>query len=163
MLTFFTLFFILFSFWLLFFVFNSIFNVLIIVFGFIISGIIAITAMKYKLYSSRNQFIFLQLGFYKLLVEKIVVSFGENIYLAFQFLLPNNNIDPVVDYLFNENDDIYENNLVCNIFNINFGIVTCLVKNQCFFVHSLNSLFFSPNQLYFLNIETQKVNDDSLV
>lgn len=163
MLTFFTLFFILFSLWLVLFLFNSMFSVGIILFGLFITILITIVVLKLKLYNYRNEFIFLQFGFYKMLVQKLIVSFGENLYLAFQFILPSNNIDPVVDYLFNENDNIYENNLTCNIFNLSFGVVSCLIKNQCFFIHSINSVFFSPNQLYFLNIETQKINDDSLV
>lgn len=163
MLTFFTLFFILFSLWLVLFLFNSMFSVSIILFGLFITILITIVVLKLKLYNYRNEFIFLQFGFYKMLAQKLIVSFGENLYLAFQFILPSNNIDPVVDYLFNENDNIYENNLTCNIFNLSFGVVSCLIKNQCFFIHSMNSIFFSPNQLYFLNIETQKINDDSLV
>ncbi len=163
MLTFFTLFFILFSLWLVLFLFNSMFTLWIVIFGFIITILIAVLVLKLKLFNFRNEFIFLQFGFYKMLMEKLTVSFGENLYLAFQFLLPVNNIDPVVDFLFNENDNIYENNLTCNIFNLSFGVISCLIKNQCFFVHSMSSVFFSPNQLYFLNIETQKINDDSLV
>lgn len=163
MLIFFTLFFTLFSFWTIMFIFKSSFSIIIIIFGFIISLIISWLTIKLKLYSNKNEFLFLQFGFYNMLIKKIVISFGENIYLAFQFLIPYNNLNPVVDYLYNENNNIYENNLTCNMLNSSFGVLACLIKNQCFFIHSMGDLFFSPNQLYFLNIEIQKVNDDSLI
>jgi hypothetical protein len=47
--------------------------------------------------------------------------------------------------------------------NMNCGILSCIVKNQCLMVHSLSELFFTPNQLYFLNIEVQNINDDNLI
>lgn len=119
--------------------------------------------IKLKIYTLNNEFIFLQFGFYSMLVKKICVTFTENIYLAFEFIKPSSNIDPVIDYLFVENDNMFENSLANNILNINFGIISSIIKNQCLIIHSINKLFFSPNQLYFLSLETQRVSDDGLV
>lgn len=110
-----------------------------------------------------SEFLCLQFGFYSMVFKKILTIFTENIYLAFQFLKPNNTIDPVIDYLYIDNDSIFENNLANNMLNMNCGIISAIIKNQCIIIHSINSLFFSPNQLYFLSLETQKVNDDSII
>lgn len=119
--------------------------------------------IKLKLYSANNEFIFLQFGFYSMLIKNMIIVFTENLYLAFQFIKPHSTIDPVIDYLYIENDNIYENNLTNNILNMNFGIISAIIKNQCIIIHSINSLFFSPNQLYFLSLETQRVSDDSII
>jgi hypothetical protein len=131
--------------------------------GIIISIFISAVVIKLKLYSHQSEFLFLQFGFYNILSKKIFLCFGENIYLAFQFLLPRNNIDPIIDFLYIDDNNIFKNNLVCNILNMNFGIINCIIKNQCFFIHSMNELFFSPNQLYFLSVEVQRIHDDSLI
>ncbi|MDR1498825.1 MAG: hypothetical protein LBS34_00865 [Rickettsiales bacterium] len=135
----------------------------ILMFGVVVSAIISFFSIKLKLCSHQSEFLFLQFGFYGILAQKIIISFGENIYLAFQFLIPYNNLNPTIDLLYVENNNIYENSLMCNILNLSFGIVSCMIKNQCLFIHSMGDLFFSPNQLYFLNIETQRVHDDSLL
>ena len=163
MLLFFTLFFIFYSFWVVLFIFNSMLNVYFLLLGVVISGIVAKVAISTKLYSERNEFIFLQFGFYKLLIQKICINFLENFYLAFEFMKPDNNLMPLLDYLFIENENINENALACNLLNLNFGCVAAVIKNQCIIIHSMNDLFFTPNQLYFLSIESQKINDDNLI
>ena len=50
-----------------------------------------------------------------MMFKKILSIFTENIYLAFQFWKPNNTIDPVIDYLYIDNDSVFENNLANNI------------------------------------------------
>lgn len=163
MLLFFSLFFILFSFWIVLFIFNSSFTITLLLIGIVISSLIALLSIKSRLYSANSEFTFLQFGFYSMFIKKIIVFFSENVYLAFQFLKPNSNVDPVIDYLFIENDNIFENNLANNTLNMNFGIISAIIKNQCLIIHSINYLFFSPNQLYFLSLETQKVSDDSII
>ena len=163
MLLFFTLFFILFSFWVILFIFNSMFTITLLAVGIVISIIVSMLMIKLKLYSANSEFLCLQVGFYSMFIKKIIVVFTENIYLAFQFIKPNNTIDPVLVYLYIVNDNIFENSLANNILNMNFGIISAIIKNQCIIIHSINKLFFSPNQLYFLSLETQKVNDDGIV
>lgn len=163
MLLFFTLFFILFSFWIVLFIFNSMITIPMLCVGVVVCVLITVIAIKLKLYSMNSEFLCLQFGFYSMVFKKILTIFTENIYLAFQFLKPNNTIDPVIDYLYIDNDSIFENNLANNMLNMNCGIISAIVKNQCIIIHSINSLFFSPNQLYFLSLETQKVNDDSII
>ncbi|MBO4956769.1 MAG: hypothetical protein J6C50_02950 [Rickettsiales bacterium] len=139
------------------------FTITLLAVGIVISIIVSMLMIKLKLYSANSGFLCLQVGFYSMFIKKIIVVFTENIYLAFQFIKPNNTIDPVLDYLYIENDNIFENSLANNILNMNFGIISAIIKNQCIIIHSINKLFFSPNQLYFLSLETQKVNDDGIV
>ena len=163
MLLFFTLFFILFGFWLILFIFNSYFTVPILVIGAISSVFITIITLKLRLFSFKSEFLFLQFGFYKMLLNKVINYISETFYLAFEFLKINNYIDPVIDYLSVENESIYENNLSSVMLSLNAGIISAVIKNKCIIVHSINKLFFTPNQLYFLSIESQKVIDDNLV
>jgi hypothetical protein len=163
MLVFFTLFFILFSFWTILFIFNGLMNGVFIMVGIIVSFLVSLFIIKTKLYNERSEFLCLQVGFYKLLVKKIIYSFTENVYLAFRFLGFGNSIVPVVDYILIENDNAIHNALLCGILNLNCGILSCVIKNQCLMVHSIDELFFTPNQLYFLNIEVKNINDDNLV
>lgn len=162
MLLFFTLFFILFGFWLILFIFNSYFSFLIVLFGVFISAIITMICMKLRLFTLKNEFLFLQFGFYKVLFKKFLNNFLESIYLAFEFLKFIPYVDPVIDYLYIDNENIYENNLVTNLLNLNSGLISSILKNQCIVIHSINKLFFTPNQLYFLSLDSQKVNDDTL-
>ena len=163
MILFSTIFFILVAFWIILFVFNSLFNAYFLIIGIVLSFFITRFLLISKLYSNRSEFLFLQFGFYKLLLNKLGRSFSENLYLAFQFLKPDNNLIAIFDYLFVENDNIYQNSATCSILNLNFGCVSTIIKNQCIIVHSMNELFFTPNQLFFLNIESQKMNDDNLI
>jgi hypothetical protein len=163
MLIIFTLFFILLSFWIVLFVFNGAFNSIFLLGGILVSFLISLVTVKTKLYNERTEFLCLQVGFYKLLISKIIYSFTENIYLAFQFIKINNSLIPIVDYILVENDNVVQNALLCSVLNMNCGINSCIIKNQCLMIHSLNELFFTPNQLYFLNIEVRNINDDSLV
>lgn len=163
MLLFFTLFFILFSFWLILFIFNSYFTISILIIGAIASIFITIITIKLRLFSLKSEFLFLQFGFYKILAKKFITYVSETFYLAFEFLKINNYIDPVIDYLSVENESIYENNLSNAMLSLNAGIISAIIKNKCIIIHSINKLFFTPNQLFFLSIESQKVNDDNLV
>ena len=163
MLLFFSLFFILFGFWVILFLFNSYFTFTVLLIGCIISLLITIVSIKLRLFSSRNEFLFLQLGFYKMIFSKLITYVSETLYLAFEFLKVNNYIDPVIDYLFVDDENIYENNLSNAALTLNAGIISAIIKNRCIIIHSMNKLFFTPNQLYFLSIESQKVNDDGLV
>lgn len=163
MLLFLTLFFIIFSIWCILFILNSLFNSLFLILGVLVSIFLTKITISLKLYTNRNQFMFLQFGFYKLVFNKLMIYFTENLYLAFQFLKPNNTIIPLLDYLFVENSDITENALACNILNLNTGCIASIIKNQCIIIHSMNELFFTPNQLYFLSVETKKINDDNLI
>lgn len=163
MLVFFTLFFILFSFWIVTFIFNGMLNSIFLLVGIFVSSLVSLFIMKTKLYGVRSEFLCLQIGFYKLLFKKIFSSFGENIYLAFQFLKIKSSLLPVVDYILVENDNVIQNALLCGILNLSCGVTACIVKNQCLMIHSLSELFFTPNQLYFLNIDVQNINDDNLV
>ncbi len=163
MLLFFTLFFTLFSFWILLFIFNSTITIGLLAIGIVISAMVATYAIKLKLYTLNNEFIFLQLGFYSMLIRRLIVVFTENIYLAFQFIKPDNTIDPVIDYLYVDDENMYDNSLANNMLNLNFGIISAIIKNQCLIIHSINSLFFSPNQLYFLSLDTQRINDDNII
>lgn len=163
MLLFFTLFFILFGFWIVLFLFNSYFSLVMILIGFVASVLITTVCIKLRLFSPKTGFLFLQVGFYKIILNKFITCMSETTYLAFEFFKKENYVDPVLDYLFIENEDIYENNLSSSILSLNAGIISSMIKNRCIIIHSMNKLFFTPNQLYFLSIETQKVNDDSLV
>lgn len=163
MLLFFTLFFILFSFWLILFIFNSYFTISILIIGAIASIFITIITINLRLFSLKSEFLFLQFGFYKMLMKKFITYVSETFYLAFEFLKINNYIDPVVDYLSVENESIYENNLSSTMLSLNAGVISAIIKNKCIIIHSINKLFFTPNQLFFLSIESQKVNDDNLV
>ena len=163
MLLFFTLFFILLGFWSLLFIFNSYFSFVILLSGIFTSFFISIICIKLRLFSIRNEFLFLQFGFYKLFFKRIANGFLETIYLSFEFLKINNYIDPVLDYLYIDNENIYENNLASNLINLDAGTISSIIKNQCIVIHSINKLFFTPNQLYFLSLDSQKVNDDNLI
>lgn len=163
MLLFFTLFFILFGFWLILFLFNSYFSFLMLFCGIVFSFFISSLCIKLRLFSIKNEFLFLQFGFYKIFFKKIFNGFFESLYLGFEFLKINNYIDPVIDYLYIDNENIYENNLTSNLLNLNAGMVSSIMKNKCIVIHSINKLFFTPNQLYFLSLDSQKVNDDNLV
>jgi hypothetical protein len=145
------------------FIFSGTLNGVFLLSGVFISFAISSLVIKAKLYNERSEFLCLQFGFYKLLLKSIMHSFGENIYLAFQFLKTNNTLIPIVDYILVENDNVTQNALLCGIMNLNCGVLSCIIKNQCLMIHSLNELFFTPNQLYFLNIEIKNVNDDNLV
>ena len=163
MLLFFTLFFTLFSFWILLFIFNSTITIGLLAIGIVISAMVATYAIKLTLYTLNNEFIFLQLGFYSMLIRRLIVVFTENIYLAFQFIKPDNTIDPVIDYLYVDDENMYDNSLANNMLNLNSGIISAIIKNQCLIIHSINSLFYSPNQLYFLSLDTQRINDDNII
>ncbi|MBR2141100.1 MAG: hypothetical protein IJ853_01985 [Rickettsiales bacterium] len=145
------------------FIFNSTITIGLLAIGIVISAMVATYAIKLKLYTLNNEFIFLQLGFYSMLIRRLIVVFTENIYLAFQFIKPDNTIDPVIDYLYVDDENMYDNSLANNMLNLNFGIISAIIKNQCLIIHSINSLFFSPNQLYFLSLDTQRINDDNII
>jgi hypothetical protein len=156
-------FFMLFSFWTVLFMFSGVLNGIFLLGGVIFSFIVSLFVTKVKLYNERSEFSCLQVGFYKLLLRNVFGSLGESIYLAFQFLKIENNLIPIIDYVLIDNENTIQNALLCGIMNINCGILSCVIKNQCLMIHSLNELFFTPNQLYFLNIDIKRINDDNVV
>ena len=119
--------------------------------------------MKSKLMTKQNTFLFLQFGFYNILMKKINLMFLTNIYLCAQLLFSKKDIRPTIDYLFLDNEDTFEESLITNIFNMSPGVLCILLKKKYFVVHSLGDDYFVPSDLFFINLEVGKVHDDVLV
>lgn len=164
MLVFLTLFFTNLSLWLLFFILNSYFNTLYFMFGIIISVVISYLTVKLRLINRQNNFLFLQLGFYKFVFDKINLMFSCTLKFSY-YLLTNNKkkFEPTIDHLYIDNSNIYEVNLLVNLLNMLPGVVCIAIRKQYLLVYSLGFEYFIPSDIFILGRDLNGIYDDSLV
>ena len=70
---------------------------------------------------------------------------------------------PLVDYVYLENEDVYETCLLVNTLNMLPGVVCIAVKKKYLVIYSLGYEYFIPSDVYLFNQEIMSVYDDSLI
>lgn len=160
----FTLFFINLSFWIILFLSNGSFSSFSLVIGIILSFVISYATLKLKLISKKNDYLFLQFGFYKFIFSKINNAFYYNIKFAYKILTnKTKDFSPLVDYIYSEDNDVYETCLLVNTLNMLPGVICIAIKKGYFAIYSLGYEYFIPSDIFLFSQEILHVYDDSLI
>ena len=158
----FSLFFIYLSIWIVLFLSSSQFNSLYLVIGVVISFIVAYLSLRLKFVSKKGKFLFLQFGFYRFIFNKVNNSFYYTVMFAYK-ILTGKSFAPLVDYIYLENDDIYETALLVNTLNMLPGVICMVVKRRYIVVYSVGYEYFIPTDIFLFNQDIVSAYDDSLV
>lgn len=160
----FSLFFIYLSIWMILFLSSSQFNSLYLVVGVVISFIVAYLSVILKFVSKKGKFLFLQFGFYRFIFNKINNSFYYTTTFAYKILTgKTQSFTPLVDYIYLENDDIYETALLVNTLNMLPGVICITIKRRYIVVYSIGYEYFIPTDVFLFNQDIINAYDDSLI
>mgnify|MGYP003305380574 CR=1 FL=1 len=158
----FTLFLLLFVIWLISLLVSHSFTLTFILFGVFVSLFITIFAFKSSIINPGTEFLFLQFGFYRFIFNKVNNSFYYTVMFAYK-ILTGKSFAPLVDYIYLENDDIYETALLVNTLNMLPGVICMVVKRRYIVVYSVGYEYFIPTDIFLFNQDIVSAYDDSLV
>ena len=162
--TLFTLFFINFGVWVILFLSSGHLSSFCLLVGIFLSFLVSHLALRLRLIFKKNDYLFLQLGFYKFIFSKVNNAFYYSIKFAYKILTnKTKDFSPFIDYIYLENDDICETCLLVNVLNMLPGVTCIVVKKKYLVVHSLGFEYFIPSDTFLFNQEISKVYDDSLI
>ena len=162
--TLFTLFFINLGLWIVLFLSNGQFNSIYLIVGIVLSLFISHLALRLRLIQKKDDYLFLQLGFYKFIFSKINNAFYYNMKFAYKILTnKTKDFNPLVDYIYLENDDVCETCLLVNTLNMLPGIVCIAIKKGYLVVYSLGYEYFIPSDIFLFNQEILRTYDDGLI
>lgn len=162
--TLFTLFFINLGLWTILFISNGHFSSLRLIIGILLSFTVSHLALSLKLVLKKNDYLFLQFGFYKFIFSKINNAFYSNLKFAYKILTnKTKDFNPLIDYIYSENNDVCETCLLVNTLNMLPGVTCISIKKGYIVVYSLGYEYFIPSDIFLFNQEISKVYDDSLI
>ena len=159
----FTLFLLLFIVWCISLVFSGTFNILLLIFGFIISIVITLFVFGLGLMSDSTEFLFLQVSFYSYIFEKFNNNVLNIFKICLQFLNSKTEFTSILDYIFLNKDSDTETALTANLLTFLPGTIGILMQKRYLIVHSLDKDYFSLSEMYNIINEVNKIDDDSLV
>jgi multisubunit Na+/H+ antiporter MnhE subunit len=131
--------------------------------GVIVVMIITVFSFKSAVITSSSEFLFLQFGFYKYILDKINTSLVKVFKICLSFLNPKTKYISILDYVFLNKDSDSNAVLTANILTLMPGTIGILMKKRYLIVHSLDKDYFSLGDMYNISTDIEKIDDDSLV
>jgi len=158
-----TIFLMLFFVWAIASLVSHMFTPFIVAMGLVVSLVVTVFVFRTAIIPSNVAFLFLQLGFYRYLFDKLSMNLTKVFKICLGFWNRRIEYTSILDYVFLNKDSDTEAVFVANLITILPGTIGFLVKKRYLIVHSLDKDYFSLSDMYNITNDASRLEDDSLI
>ncbi len=134
-----------------------------LLFGIVSSAFIAAISYHVKIIDKKSELLYLSIGFYRYFIKLYFKSFFHAIGLIIDLAIGNKANRPIIYEIEVDNLRYFNLGLVNATINMNAGLFCIANEENKFKIHAMDEKYFNSLDLFLMNKQLPKINDDNLV